>query len=81
VRRIGARRPQTAMSIPPPDGTRTGATISALGECKHIEWCEMISRGTPDSLSIHEVARICKAIGLEVVADDETVKILGYRRI
>jgi hypothetical protein len=52
-----------------------------LGEYKHIEWCEMISRGTPDSLSIHEVARICKAIGLEVVADDETVKILGYRRI
>lgn len=52
-----------------------------LGEYKHIEWCEMSPRGTPDALDTEGIASVCRKIGFEFEVTPNVVKIIGYRRL
>ena len=52
-----------------------------LGEYKHIEWCEITPRETEDSISFNEAVVACKRIGFEIEANNNVVRIIGYRRV
>lgn len=48
---------------------------------KYIEWCELVPRPDGSGLTLVDIAQACEAIGFEVEASGDRVRVLGYRRL
>lgn len=48
---------------------------------KYIEWCELFPRPDDTGLTLADVQQACEAIGFEVQARPDRIRLLGYRRL
>ncbi|HYP46709.1 MAG TPA: DUF6678 family protein [Propionibacteriaceae bacterium] len=52
-----------------------------LVDYKYIEWCELVPRPDDTGLTLQDICQACEAIGFEVEAAEDRVRVLGYRRL
>lgn len=52
-----------------------------LGNYKYLEWCELVPRPDGLGLTLDDISQACTAIGFEVAALPDRIRVVGYRRL